>query len=422
MPEQSRIVLLSNRIAANTAKVDAYLEENSLPTPSFSAQYCQPSPLPATAPPGILMARKAVLQDTLELRQLMLGPREHVLDLANPGTLISQLAIAVSGFERNIRRLVRHAVSQRVFVEGPPGQVSHSAASRLLAAEPDLVSWVSWYAEDCWPAAFRSLDAMTKWPDSQEPHHTGFALAHDTDKSIFEYLASEPERGERFAAGMRLYTKRPGTDVRFSVEGWMDGWKALLLPRNSSFTGGGATVVDVGGSHGQLAIQLARAFPDPNQLKNVVVQDIQGPVIEAASVNIPPDLTGRLSYMIYDFFTEQPVRGATAYVFRAVFHNWSDKYAVKMLEALKPALEPGVSHVVINDVVVPDAETLKRLDEEGKVDAVHVRSADMAMGYLMNAADRELEDWKALFEMAGPGSSFLPRERSTSWKARIWGW
>ncbi|KAK4210885.1 S-adenosyl-L-methionine-dependent methyltransferase [Rhypophila decipiens] len=378
MPEQSRIVQLSNRIATNTAKFDAYLGENSIPTPSFSAKYDQPSPLPTTAPPEILAARKAILQDTLELRQLMLGPREHVLELANPNALLSQLVIARLGLaslvplddgastttfsaiasttglsERNIRRLIRHAISQRVFVEGPsPGQVSHSAASRLLAREPDM------------------------WPDSHEPEHTGFALAHDTEKPIFEYLASEPERAARFAAGMRLYANRPGTDVR----------------------------VDVGGSHGQLGIQLAWAFPG---LKHVVVQDIQEAVIEAASANMPEDLAGRLSYMVHDFFTEQPGKSAAVYVFRACFHNWSDKYAVKMLEALKPALEAGVSHVVINDVVVPDAETLKRLDQEGKADAAHVRSADLAMGYLMNAGDRELGDWKALFEMAGPGFEFL---------------
>ncbi|KAM7217512.1 S-adenosyl-L-methionine-dependent methyltransferase [Rhypophila decipiens] len=404
MPEQSRTVQLSNRIATNTAKIDAYLDENSLPTPSFSAQYDQPSPLPTTAPPEILAARKAILQDTLELRQLMLGPREHALELANPNALLSQLAIARLGLaslvplddgastttfsaiasttglsERNIRRLIRHAISQRVFVEGPsPGQVSHSAASRLLAT-------------------LRPLDAMAKWPDSHEPEHTGFALAHDTDKPIFEYLASEPERAARFAAGMRLYANRPGTDVRFSVDGWMNGWRALL-------PSSGGTVVDVGGSHGQLAIQLARAFPD---IKHLVVQDIQASVIEAASSSIPEDLTGRLSYMVHDFFTEQPVKGAAVYVFRACFHNWSDKYAVKMLEALNPALEAGVSHVAINDVVVPDAEKLKRVDQEGKADAAHVWSADLAMGYLMNVGDRELGDWKALFEMAGPGFECL---------------
>lgn len=363
----------------------------------------------------------------------MLGPREHILELANPNALLSQLAIARLGLatlvpldekeggqptttfsqlastsglsEKNIRGLIRHAVSQRVFVEGhSPGVVSHSAASRLLATEPDMVSWVSWLTEDCWPAAFRSLDAMTKWPDSQEPQHTGFALAHDTDKPIFEYLAGEPERAARFAAGMRLYAKRPGTDVRFSVQGWMGGWKSLFSACTDQ--GQSATVVDVGGSHGEMALLLARTFP-PSQLKQVIVQDIQAPVIEAASSQIPEDVKDRVSYMVHDFFREQPIRDAEVYLFRACFHNWSDKYAVMMLQALKPALRAGVSHVVINDVLVPDAEELARLDGEGKADAAHVRSADLAMGYLMNARDRELNDWRRLFEMAGPGFQFV---------------
>lgn len=74
----TRIIELSARIAANTAVVNDYLVDNSLPTPSFDLDAPQRPPIPSTEP-GILAARQAIISDCLELRQLMLGPRDHIV-------------------------------------------------------------------------------------------------------------------------------------------------------------------------------------------------------------------------------------------------------------------------------------------------------------------------------------------------------
>lgn len=58
-----------------------------------------------------------------------------------------------------------------------------------------------------------------------------------------------------------------------------------------------------------------------------------------------------------DFFSVQPVRDADIYFFRCVFHNWSDKYSVKILQNLIPALKPGAK-VLVNDLVMPEPNTL----------------------------------------------------------------
>jgi hypothetical protein len=56
--------------------------------------------------------------------------------------------------------------------------------------------------------------------------------------------------------------------------------------------------------------------------------------------------------MAHDFFEEQPVKGADVYYYRWTLHNWSDKYCIKTLKALSPALKKG-SRVLIMDVVMP---------------------------------------------------------------------
>ncbi|KAI0379464.1 S-adenosyl-L-methionine-dependent methyltransferase [Hypomontagnella monticulosa] len=404
MSRPSRITELSARIAANTAKVDEYFTTHSLPTPSFDAGAPSESLIPASEP-DIRAARQSVIHDTLELHQLMLGPREHLFSYS-PTHLVSQLAIArfdlarkvpidgsatfaeiaaAAGLgETHVRKLIRHAIAQHIFQEPRPGEVTHSAASRLLAEDADVAAWTRWRADDSWMAAYYACEAMARWPGSEEPNETGFSLANKTDLGMFEFLATQPERAARFAAGMRLYAQRPDLDVRYLVDAWSWG----DLPD-------GAMVVDVGGSHGEAAIALARAYPS----LNLVVQDIDGPTIRDADARKPADVGERVHYMTHDFFTEQPIRGADVYLYRACFHNWSDKYGVRMLRALIPALKPG-ARVVLNDVVVPSQEHMPPGLGLG------VRSGDLSMTMLFNAGDREMTDWARLFETASSGFHF----------------
>ena len=67
--------------------------------------------------------------------------------------------------------------------------------------------------------------------------------------------------------------------------------------------------------------------------------------------------------MPYDFFTEQPVKDADVYLFRWIFHNWSDGYCINILRNLIPALKNGAM-VVINDHCLPEPGTMGQWQEE----------------------------------------------------------
>jgi hypothetical protein len=103
------------------------------------------------------------------------------------------------------------------------------------------------------------------------------------------------------------------------------------------------TVVDLGGSHGDAAFALARKH---THLK-VIVQDL--PQVVANSF---PEEGLDVSFMAHDFFKEQPVKGAEVYLYRWTLHNWPDKYCVKILKALVPALKKG-ARILIMDMVMP---------------------------------------------------------------------
>ncbi|KAJ4385388.1 hypothetical protein N0V93_009815 [Gnomoniopsis smithogilvyi] len=390
------IVELATRIATNTSKVSEYLAANGLPQPSFDL-HTPPSPVPRDAV-EIEALRQAVLKDTAELRSLMLGPRDTLFSAGSmQNALLPQQAITRFGLARNlpvgeettfakmaelsgqaesnVRKVVRAAIAQRIFEEPQPGVIKHSAASCLLAENPGIHDYVATVSNELWPAAAQTCNAWAKFPGSEEPNETGFSLANNTNKSMYEFLSDYPERSSRFANMMRSFTSGPAFDLRFVTDFYP--WE--------EFNGG--TFVDVGGSEGFVCEALARKFPS----LTFIVQDLEE-VVRDARGRLSPDVSERITFMAHDFFTPQPVT-ADIYFLRWIFHNWSDKYCVKILQALIPALRPGAK-VIISDAVMPGPDGMPKSME------IMIRGFDLVMSSIQNARERELGDWKDLFKKA----------------------
>ena len=66
----------------------------------------------------------------------------------------AQLAHATGLEPTLLKRLIRHAISQRVFCEPKKGFVAHTATSRLLAEE-NANDWMGARCEEVWPAALK---------------------------------------------------------------------------------------------------------------------------------------------------------------------------------------------------------------------------------------------------------------------------
>ena len=114
---------------------------------------------------------------------------------------------------------------------------------------------------------------------------------------------------------------------------------------------GESTVVDVGGSSGAVSVAIAEA----NSALKFIVKDRPEVIESAKNIAMPVDLEERITFMAHDFLTEQPVT-ADVYLFRYIFRNWPDTYAIKILQQLIPALKPGAL-VLINDHLLPEPNT-----------------------------------------------------------------
>lgn len=115
---------------------------------------------------------------------------------------------------------------------------------------------------------------------------------------------------------------------------------------------GEGPVIDVGGGHGPVSVAIARQIPG----LRFTVQDMEHVVAEGPS-QIPAELQDRITFMVNDIRTPQPVIGAPVYFFRAVFHNWPDASCIEILRNQIPALRPG-SRIIIHDAVMQEPGTL----------------------------------------------------------------
>lgn len=89
-----------------------------------------------------------------------------------------------------------------IFREVSPGTVAHTAASKALAEIPSFGPLVGFISGEMWPACTRIVDAMQKWPGSEEPNEAGFALAYNTDKPMFEFLGQDLQRAGQAGQAM----------------------------------------------------------------------------------------------------------------------------------------------------------------------------------------------------------------------------
>ncbi|CCD51594.1 o-methyltransferase [Botrytis cinerea] len=138
------------------------------------------------------------------------------------------------------------------------------------------------------------------------------------------------------------------------------------------------TFVDVGGSLEEVSIALANSFPR----LHFTSQDL--PVaVDQASISVSQDISNRVTFMIHDFFTEQPVMGAD------------------ILQRLIPELKPG-ARIVIAEYIVPPPGSVSKYKE---------RSMGLAMAELLNAKERDLDEWKILLKNADENFDFIGMEQ-----------
>ncbi|KAK9422181.1 putative S-adenosyl-L-methionine-dependent methyltransferase [Seiridium unicorne] len=392
---------LAALIQTRSASIEDALKSAGLPPPSFAVG----SPLALPLSPELEDTRDELVEALDELRALVLGPMGHLLMLMLPLPALNATFHALYHFripqnlglqesvsyavlaercglpEDDLRRFVRMAMTVRMFDEdAATGHVRHTAASSVPAALPPAADFLGMLTEEMGPASVKMVEATQRFPASQEPSDSAASVAMGTEgtKDFYAAIAGDAERVRRVASGMSLATKLPSHAAAHFVDhcGWAAEGKC---PRK---------IVDIGGSEGELCKALLRRYAG---IEEAVSLD-RAEVVEARAV--PEDLEGRLRFGAYDFLEQvQRVEGADVYMFRNCFHNWPDRYAVRMLRNQIPVLRKG-ARVFVNETCMPEPH------EVGLVKGQVAWGSDLIMKMTFNGKDRSRQDWINLFKEA----------------------
>lgn len=90
------------------------------------------------------------------------------------------------------------------------------------------------------------------------------------------------------------------------------------------------------------------------------------------------------------------MKDADVYLLRMIIHDWPDADAVRILKELVEVMKEG-SRIVIMDMVLPTPGTTSPTFEAA------LRQKDLMMRQVLNAREREIEDWHALVRKVDEG-------------------
>ena len=85
--------------------------------------------------------------------------------------------------------------------------------------------WSSLNLDEFFPAAAYAVEAMKKYPGSQEPTETGYSLAHCPGQPMFASISKDPKRAKRFGNAMESLTGGEGYEIKYMVDNYP--WKEL---------------------------------------------------------------------------------------------------------------------------------------------------------------------------------------------------
>ncbi|ORY70498.1 S-adenosyl-L-methionine-dependent methyltransferase [Pseudomassariella vexata] len=276
-----------------------------------------------------------------------------------------------------LRRIFRLLAAEHVVIETPEGRYRSTPLSLELGnlSSPVLQCLFFWYHHNADSAKnFPFYLARESYPEPLDPLKSNYMDLTPENMSFFQRCASKPEYQESFTVAMTGYTqlKMDWTEV-YDTKQMVEG-----------FSGDGPLVVDMGAGQGPDLQKLLARHPDL-PASALVLQDL--PEVISTLVQ---DLKSKVTVQEHDFFTPQPIQGSPVYFMHAVLHDWDDIDARRILNSLRSAMKPGVSKLLVYEVLIPT------------VGATWLQcSVDFNLMHLLAAAERTEEKWRLLLEGEG---------------------
>ncbi|KAH8892734.1 O-methyltransferase [Thozetella sp. PMI_491] len=174
--------------------------------------------------------------------------------------------------------------------------------------------------------------------DVVDSRKTPYACAYGMEgKTFYEVLSANPDHLDIFNRSM----SEPGPN--YGIFPFSSLKEEVEAEQDRPF------VVDIGGGKGQALIWIRDATKNLFKTSPKLILQERPDVIEQIN---PKDIVG-IDTMVYDFHTEQPVKGALIYYLCQILHNYPDHLCADILSRAAEAMSPQ-SRLLIVDAVLPD--------------------------------------------------------------------
>jgi hypothetical protein len=297
---------------------------------------------------------------------------------------VAQLADATDCDPHGLTRLLRALATVGLYEECPDGRFASTElgdALRSTAAEP-----VDGYAK--YIGSSHHWQAWTGLLHGIRTGENAYQFIHG--KTVWEDRADDPYESEVFDAAMTANSRAFAAAVLAAYD-----------------FGRFATVVDVGGGRGGMLAAILAAHPG----QRGILVDQRHVIDGAPELLAAAGVADRCELVVADFFAEipaaaerpadpathpdprggddaaEPLAGETAYVLKAILHDWDDARSLELLHTCRRAMGEGGTLVII-----------ERLLEDWNVEAA-VADLDMMVG--PGGLERTTAEYRDLLAAAG---------------------
>ncbi|MFD7905020.1 methyltransferase [Kitasatospora sp. NPDC059747] len=279
--------------------------------------------------------------------------------LADGPATAAELAAATGTDARNLYRVLRLLATRDVVAEDEHGRFTLTETGQALRSD------VPYSAR----SAVRMLTDRTFWLPAERMVHclTEGTTAFDAvfGKPFFDHFAGDAETAAVFHVGMAAMSDPENAAIAAACE----------LPDSG-------TVVDVGGGHGGLLLEVLRRNPG---LEGVLYD--RAHVLAGNRLDGDKEITGRWTTAEGDFFSAVPT--GDVLLLKRITHDWDDDECVTLLGHCRRALRPG-GRLLVLDAVVP------------RGNAPHqAKSLDLMMMISLTGRERTEADFAELFDRSG---------------------
>lgn len=305
----------------------------------------------------------SLLMGNYTLQMLATAVRMGIFDrLSDEPTPAHSLAEHAGTLPEPTYRLMRALTVIGALVELPERRFSLGPLGKLLRkdapcsfASLTLNNAAPWGAEVSWTLLH-----------SMKTGESGFRKVFG--KSMFEWLSEHPEDERLFSEGMSTFS---GLEIG-----------SILSSYDFSQH---ASVVDVGGAHGELLEAVLRAHP----LTTGTLFDVPSVIGRAATIARAEGVAQRCSLVGGDFFGSVPA-GKDLYILKHILHDWDDERALRILRNIESAMPRGGHLLIAEQGIAPPG-----VPNPGKLLDV------VMLSLLESGRERSAEDFASLLSRAG---------------------